>query len=109
MAGPMTGMTPERTPRPASRTEPQTGQGAGHGAGPCTGSLGGVRGVLALELSFIVAHGNADLIVPEPSPAEFIDGPVGLLAILENSNDCRLLRSHEFLLAEWEMLFEVDP
>ena len=92
MAGPMTGMTPERTPRPASATEPKARQGPGHGTGPGPGPIGGVRGVLAVELSFVVPHGNADLIVPETRPAEFIDGPIGLLAILENSNDRRLLR-----------------
>ena len=79
MAGPMTGMTPERTPRPASATEPQTSQDPSRSTGPGAGSRGRVPGGLALELLIVETHGNADLIVPEPSPVEFIDSPVGLL------------------------------
>ena len=93
------GDDPGEHPEARERTESQAGHGPGHGAGLGSRS-GGIRDVLALEALVVVPHGDADLVVPEPGPAEFIDGPVGLLAILEDSNDRQLLSSHEFLLAE---------
>ena len=48
----------------------------------------------------VVSHRDADLIVPEPSPAEFVNRSIGLQTVVEDTDDGRLVSHHVVLLAE---------
>ena len=49
------------------------------------------------DLPFGVSHGDADLVLAEPGLQQFADGLIGLLAVLEDADDGRVLLgcSHE--------------
>ena len=104
IAGPMTGMTPESTPRPASAPRPRPVSTPVIAPVPAS-RLVRVRASVTSPVGHIpgvVAHRDADLIVPEPSPAEFVNRSIGLETVVEHADDGRLLGHHVVLLAELE-------